>query len=131
MYTNQNIIISVKNVHMIKKKIDFITIEEKMNQWKEQAMKIINYEEKEMMQLTKEENNFYNEQKICYICKEKFCIDKDDKNYINEWKVKDHCHYTGEFRGAAHRICNLSYVVQKEIPIINHNATYDTHFILI
>ena len=47
-------------------------------------MKIINYEEKEMMQLTKEENNFYNEQKICYICKEKFCIDKDDKNYINE-----------------------------------------------
>ena len=31
---------------------------------------------------------------------------------------------------AAHNICNLNYSVQKEIPIIIHNATYDTHFIL-
>ena len=57
-------------------------------------MKIINYDEKEMILLTKEENNFYNEQEICYISKEKFCIDKDDKNYINKIKIKDHCHYT-------------------------------------
>ena len=93
-------------------------------------MKIINYEEKEMTLLTKEENNFYNEQKICYICKEKFCTDKDDKNYTNKRKVKGHCHYTGEFRGAAHSICNLNYSIQKEIPIIILNATYDIHFIL-
>ena len=70
-------------------------------------MKIINYDEKEMIPLTKEENNFYNEQEICYISKEKFCIDKDDKNYINKIKIKDHCHYTWEFTGAAHSICNL------------------------
>ena len=70
-------------------------------------MKIINYDEKEMIPLTKEENNFYNEQEICYISKEKFCIDKDDKNYVNKIKIKDHCHYTWEFRGAAHSICNL------------------------
>ena len=57
-------------------------------------MKIINYDEKEMIPLTKEENNFYNEQEICYISKEKFCIDKDDKNYINKIKIKDHSHYT-------------------------------------
>ena len=61
---------------------------------------------------------------------EKFCKDKDDKNYINKRMVKDHCHYTGRFRGAAHRICNLNYNVQKEIPIIIHNASYDTRFIL-
>ena len=64
------------------------------------------------------------------ICKEKFCMDKGDKNYINKRKVKDHCHYTGKFRGAAHSICNLNYNDQKEIPVIIHNATYDTHFIL-
>ena len=93
-------------------------------------MKIINYEEKEMTLLTNEENHFYNEQKICYICKEKFCTDKDDKNYTNKRKVKGHCHYTGEFRGAAHSICNLNYSIQKEIPIIILNATYDIHFIL-
>ena len=83
---------------------------------------------KEMIPLTKEENNFYNEQIICYICKEKFCMDKDDKKYINKRKVKDHCHYTGKSRGAAHNICNLNYSVQKEIPIIIHNASYDIHF---
>ena len=83
-----------------------------------------------MVPLTHEENNFYNEQEICYICKEKFCMDKDDKDYINRKKVKDHCHYTGKFRGAAHSKCNLNYKVQKEIPVIIHNASYDTHFIL-
>ena len=83
-----------------------------------------------MIPLTHEENNFYNEQEICYICKEKFCLDKDDKNYIYRKNVKDHCRYTGKFRGAAHSKCNLNYKVQTEIPIIVHNATYDTHFII-
>ena len=64
-------------------------------------MKIINYEEKEMITLTKEENKFYDEQEISYICKEKFYMHKSDKNYINKRKVKDHCHYTGKLREAA------------------------------
>ena len=67
----------------------------------ESAMEIINHKEKEMIPLIHEENNFYNEQEICYICKEKFCMDKNEKNYTNKKKVKDHCHYTGKFRGAA------------------------------
>ena len=61
---------------------------------KESAAEIINPEKKEMIPLTHEENNFYNEQEVCYICKEKFCVDKNDKDYINRKKVKDHCHYT-------------------------------------
>ena len=83
-----------------------------------------------MIPLNHEQNDFYNEQEVCYICKEKFCMDKNDKNYINRKNVKDHCHYTGKFRGAAHSKCNLNYKVSKEIPIIIHNASYDTHFIL-
>ena len=35
-----------------------------------------------------------------------------------------------KFRGAAHSICNFNYNVEKEIPIITHNASYDTHFML-
>ena len=46
-------------------------------------------------------------------------------------KVKDHCHYTGKYRGAAHNICNLRYRIPKEIPIVFHNgSTYDYHFII-
>ena len=35
-----------------------------------------------------------------------------DKKYR---KVRDHCHYTGEYRGAVHSICNLKYKVPKKI----------------
>ena len=45
------------------------------------------------------------------------------KNY----KVREHCHYTGKYRGAAHNICNLRCKIPKEIPIVFHNgSTYDT-----
>ena len=57
-------------------------------------------------------------------------MDKDDEDYINRQKIKDHCHYTGKFWGAAHSKCNSNYKVQKDIPIIIHNASYDTHFII-
>ena len=47
------------------------------------------------------------------------------------YKVKDHCHYKGKYRGAAHNICNLRYRIPKEIPIVFHNgSTYDYHFII-
>ena len=101
-----------------------------MQKNKEIVNKIINREKKEIIPLTDEKNNIYNKQEIFYIQKEKFCLDKDDKNYINRKKVKDHCHDTGKFRGPAHSICNLKYKVPKEIPMIIHNASYDTHFIL-
>ena len=52
-----------------------------------------------MIPLTIKEEIHHNKQKICYICKKEF----DKKNY----KVRDHCHYTGKYRGAAHNICNL------------------------
>ena len=97
---------------------------------KERAMTIINYEKKKMIPLTKEENKSYKEQETCHICEEKFCIDKDDENYKNKRKVKDHCHVTGKFRGAVHSKCNLNYKVPKYIPVIIHNASYDTYFII-
>ena len=79
-----------------------------------------------MIPLTIKEKIHYNEQEICYICKKEF--DKsDEKNY----KVRDHCHYTGKYRGAAHNICNLRYKTLKEIPVVFHNgSTYDYHFII-
>ena len=105
-------------------------IEKLCKKLKRRAMKIINYEKKEIIPLTNEENKYYEELEACYICEEKFCMDKDDENYKNKKKVKYHCHYTGKFRGAAHSKCNLNYKVPKDIPIIIHNSSYDTQFII-
>ena len=85
---------------------------------REHATKIINYEKKKMIPLTTEEKIHYNEQEICYICKKEF--DKSDKKI---YKVRDHCHYTGKYRGAAHNICNLRYKISKEIPVVFHNGS--------
>ena len=45
-------------------------------------------------------------------------------------KVRNHCHYTGKFRGVAHSIFNFRCKVPKEIPIVAHNVAYDHHFII-
>ena len=93
---------------------------------REHATKIINYEKKDMVPLTKKEEENYNNQKVCYICKKEF--DKSDKKH---YKVRDHCHYIGKYRGSAHNICNLRYKIPKEIPVMFHNgSTYDYHFII-
>ena len=87
------------------------------------ATKIINREKKKMIPLATEEKIYHNEQEVCYICKKEF----DEKNY----KVRDHCNYTGKYRGGAHNICNLRYKIPKEIPVVFHNgSTYDYHFII-
>ena len=96
------------------------------NDLREHASKIINYEKKKMILLTTEEKIYHNKQKISYICKKEFS-NNEKKNY----KVRDHCHYTGKYRGAAHNICNLRYKVSKEIPIVFHNGSiYDYHVII-
>ena len=90
-----------------------------------QAMKIINYEKKEMIPLTNEEKESYEKQKVCYICKKEFSTDKKYR------KVRDHCHYIGKFRGATHNNCNLRYEIPKEIPVVFDNgSTHDYHLII-
>ena len=93
---------------------------------REHSTKTINYEKKKMISLTTAEKVHYNKQKVCYICKKEF-----DTNDKKQQKVRDHCHYTGIYRGAAHNICNLRYKVPQEIPAVFHNgSTYDYHFII-
>ena len=93
------------------------------------AMKIINFKKKKMKLLTKEQQESYENAKICYICKGKF-----ENKYLKDKKyrkIRYHCHYTGEYRGAVHSICNLKYSVPKKIHIVFHNGSnYDYHFII-
>ena len=95
---------------------------------REHSTKIINYEKKKMIPLTTKEEIYHNRQKLCYICKKEFDNNDNDKK---QQKARDHCHYTGKYRDAAHNICNLRYKVPKEIPVVFHNgSTYDYHFII-
>ena len=71
---------------------------------KDHATKIIDFKKKTMIPLTKEEEDNYNKENTCYICK---------KDFNNDGKVRDHCHFTGKYRGAAHNMCNLRYKIHK------------------
>ena len=51
-----------------------------------------------------------------------------DKNYS---KVRDHCHFTGKYRSAAHRLCNLRFNLPSEIPVVFHSGSnYDYHSVI-
>ena len=70
--------------------------------------------------------------KFAIYAKKNFALIKMKKKELKLCqKVKDHCHYTWNFRGTAHSICYLRYKIPKEIPAIAHNlSTYDDHFII-
>ena len=96
---------------------------------KENTMKTINSKRKKMKLLTKAHKNSYEYVKICYICKENV----EDKSFKDKKyrKFRDHCHYTGEYRGVPHSICSLKWSVPKTIPIVFHKGSnYGYHFII-
>ena len=67
-----------------------------------------------MIPLTNEKRKSYEKQKVCFICEKEFSTDKNnEKEFKLCCEVRDHDHYTGKYRGAAHSICNLQYKTPK------------------
>ena len=55
----------------------------------------------------------------------------DENGYKKNEKVRDHCHYTGRYRGAAHNSCNLKYRKPNFTPVVFHNLSgYDGHLFI-
>ena len=89
--------------------------------WLEEDVKAIaNIEEKEII-FTEEDRKQFNKASDCWICGE----------YLGNGKVRDHCHFTGRYRGPAHNRCNLKYRKPKSISVFFHNLSgYDSHLFI-
>ena len=90
--------------------------------WLEEDVKIISELGNEPMKITKEEQEQFNQASNCWIC-EKLLNLQD--------RVRDHCHFTGRYRGAACNICNLKYRKPNNISVFFHNLSgYDSHLFI-
>ena len=90
--------------------------------WLEEDVKIISELGNEKMIITKEEQEQFNQASNCWICGK--LLNLDDR-------VRDHCHYTGRYRGPACNICNLKYCKPNNISVFFHNLTgYDSHLFI-
>ena len=89
--------------------------------WLEEDVKAIaNIEEKEMI-FMEEDRKQFNKASDCWICGE----------YLGNDRVRDHCHFTGRYRGPAHNRCNLKYRKPKNISVFFHNLSgYDSHLFI-
>ena len=73
------------------------------------------------LKLTHAEQISFDKAKTCHICKKELLTDK----------VRDHCHFTGQYRGAAHNSCNLQCRKPMILPVIFHNLQgYDAHLFI-
>ena len=72
--------------------------------------------------MSTEEEERFEQSNICWICGKLFEICHE--------KVRDHCHISGKFGGAAHWNCNINLKIDKKFPVIFHNLKgYDSHLI--
>ena len=90
--------------------------------WLEEDVKIISELGNEPMKITEEEQEQFNQASNCWICGQLLNVQD---------RVRDHCHFTGRYRGAAHNRCNLKYSKPNNISVFFHNlAGYDSHLFI-
>ena len=72
--------------------------------------------------ISQEKKHLSQQSNSCWIYEK--LIDSDEE------KVRDHCHVTGKFAGAAHWSCNINLQLTKKVSVIFKNLRgYDSHLI--
>ncbi len=97
----------------------------KIREIEDKLMKIL--KTNKQMTMSKEDKQDYANATKCYICNNEI-IENDKKGY----KVRDHCHISGKYRGCAHNVCNINYNYKNiKIPVFFHNLkSYDAHLFI-
>ncbi|KAK3783596.1 hypothetical protein RRG08_048478 [Elysia crispata] len=76
------------------------------------------------MRMTRADWETHRTARRCHVC--------DDR--LKGYSVRDHCHITGKYRGAAHSTCNLKLRLNPKtttIPVVFHNLRgYDSHLLM-
>lgn len=79
----------------------------------------------------------YDNAKVCHKCEHnsilREMIENEDiyEALKDQHKVRDHCHITGKYCGAAHTSCNLNYQVPEFYPVVMNNlAGHDAHLFI-
>ena len=111
---------SVKRTYTRTKKED-PNAEDVFVKWLEEDVKDIANIKPEEMVFTEKDKKQFNKAFDCWICGEE----------LGNNRVRDHCHYTGRYRGAAHNNCNLNFSKPKGVPVFFHNLSgYDSHLFI-
>ena len=80
------------------------------------------------LKLTPEEDKDFKSAQLCHICEKEF---GDYEKTGEIFKVRDHCHFTGKYRGAAHNQRNLKCRKPLILPVVFHNLQgYDSHLFI-
>ena len=86
------------------------------------------YKNPKPLKLTPDEGKDFKSAEVCHICEKKFHVYKDTGEIF---KVRDHYHFTGKYRGVAHNQCNLNCRKPPILPVIFHNLQgYDSHLFI-
>ena len=98
---------------------------------REHATNVISFEKKKKNATVnqKKELRLHQDATAWFICWTRFS--KRFGNDKNHQKVRNHCHFTGKYRGAAQNICNFSFNVANEISVVfRTESNCDYHFII-
>jgi len=89
---------------------------------KNEIDKVWTSEAKDMLVKEEDKANFETSTN-CWICRKDF--------EEGEVRVRDHCHFTGKYRGAAHQKCNALFRKPRFVPVFFHNLSgYNAHLFI-
>ena len=84
------------------------------------------------MIITPEEQRLFEKSKCCHLCEKAYTVDEMQSKEGSDYRVRDHDHLNGKYRGSAHNSCNMKHnYCGADVPVVFHNLKgYDGHLVI-